>query len=76
MDSDLFWSLTVVSIGVLHIVALHKRWGWYMNNYQSAPMREQWGEGGFALYSYAIFTACIVFGAMIMFNVPFEKMGF
>ena len=67
----MFIGFVVLFAGVLHLVALHKKWGWYMNNWQSTPMREQFGETGFAVFTYAVCTACIVFGFMTIFNLPF-----
>jgi len=73
MEKDFFWGVLILSVGVLHLIALRKKWGWYMNNYQSAPMREQWGEEGFALYSYLVFSVCIALGLMLIFKIPFPN---
>ncbi|MDB2438639.1 hypothetical protein N9W89_07965 [Hellea sp.] len=64
MNSHIIIGMVAISVGVLHLVALHKEWGWYMNNWQSRSIREQWGEGSFVAVTYFACTACIVIGFM------------
>lgn len=60
--SEYILGIIMIAIGGIHILAHRLRWGWYMNNWQSRPMREAWGETGFALFTYVTCAACIGFG--------------
>ena len=64
--SEPVFGIIMIIIGAVHILAHTLKWGWYMNNWQSRPMREAWGETGFALFTYAICAACIGFGLYIL----------
>jgi len=44
----------IVAIGVLHIVALHKKWRRFMAFLQCRKMREHYDEPGFSTYVYVM----------------------
>ena len=58
--------LLLIDVCVLHLIALRGRWRWYMNNYQARAMIKQWGEDGFAAYSYLICGVGIAFGFAVL----------
>lgn len=66
MMKHIFIGLLLIAIFALHLIALRFNWGWYKNNYQARAMIGQWGEGGFATYSYLICGGGIAFGFAVL----------
>lgn len=62
MNSTLL-GLGLIAVGVLHIVAAHKEWGWYVNNYQ---LRSLYRSGGLLPYTYLMCSPCIGFGVYVL----------
>ena len=76
MDKQFWMGLVILSLGALHFIALHKEWGWFMNSWQNAPMREEFGEHFFVVKTYVGGAAFIVIGFLFMFNIPVGKFTF
>jgi len=58
--------LAMICIGVVHIVAAHKEWGWYVNNYQVKPILRSKGRTGMRWYTYLMCSPCIIFGIYLL----------
>lgn len=58
--------LLLIAVFVLHLIAIRSNWGWYRNNYQARAMIKQWGEDGFAAFSYLICGVGIAFGFAVL----------
>jgi len=56
----------LIIVGVVHIVAAHKEWGWYVNNYQIKPILKSKGHSGLKLYTYLMCSPCIGFGVYML----------
>jgi len=61
-----FIGLSLIAVFALHLIALRCNWGWYTNNYQARAMIKQWGENGFAAFSYLICGSGIAFGFAVL----------
>ncbi len=59
-------ALLLIGVGALHIAAVQKQWGWFMNNYQVKAIRRSMGDGGLRMYTYATCAACIGFGLYLL----------
>ena len=66
-----FIALLLIAVFALHLTALRCNWRWYTNNYQARAMIKQWGENGFAAFSYLICGGGIAFGfACLLYTSP------
>ena len=57
--------IVIVIVGVVTIIAIYRKWSWFVEFPQCRSMRERYGEAGFALYAYAMCCMVIIGGLYI-----------